>query len=123
MFDAAVAGDLKAMYIFGEDVAQTDPDTHHVDKALESLEFLVCQDIFENETTKFADVVLPASVFLEKEGTFIERRASRSSSSSRRSTRRAARRRTSRSSRRSRAALGHAMGHETPWTSSTRSRR
>jgi formate dehydrogenase major subunit len=71
MFDAAVAGDLKAMYIFGEDVAQTDPDTAHVAAALDSLEFLVCQEIFENETTKFADVVLPASAFLEKEGTFI----------------------------------------------------
>jgi formate dehydrogenase major subunit len=71
MFDAAVEGDLKAMYIFGEDVAQTDPDTAHVAAALESLEFLVCQEIFENETTKFADVVLPASAFLEKEGTFI----------------------------------------------------
>ncbi len=70
MFDAAVAGELKAMYIFGEDVAQTDPDTAHVAAALESLEFLVCQEIFENETTKFADVVLPASAFLEKEGTF-----------------------------------------------------
>lgn len=71
MFDAAVAGDLKAMYIFGEDVAQTDPDTAHVVAAMESLEFLVCQEIFENETTKYADVVLPASAFLEKEGTFI----------------------------------------------------
>jgi formate dehydrogenase major subunit len=70
MFDAAVAGDLKAMYIFGEDVAQTDPNTTHVVRALESLEFLVCQDIFETETTKFADVVLPASAFLEKSGTF-----------------------------------------------------
>ena len=70
MFDAAVAGELKAMYIFGEDVAQTDPDTAHVAAALESLEFLVCQEIFENETTRFADVVLPASAFLEKEGTF-----------------------------------------------------
>jgi formate dehydrogenase alpha subunit len=70
MFDAAVAGDLKAMYIFGEDVAQTDPDTAHVVHALESLEFLVCQEIFENETTKYADVVLPASSFLEKTGTF-----------------------------------------------------
>jgi formate dehydrogenase major subunit len=70
MFDAAVAGDLKAMYIFGEDVAQTDPDTAHVAAAMESLEFLVCQEIFENETTKYADVVLPASAFLEKEGTF-----------------------------------------------------
>jgi formate dehydrogenase major subunit len=70
MFDAAVAGDLKAMYIFGEDVAQTDPNTTHVVRALESLEFLVCQDIFENETTRFADVILPASSFLEKSGTF-----------------------------------------------------
>ncbi len=70
MFDAAIAGDLKAMYIFGEDVAQTDPDTAHVTAALENLEFMVCQEIFENETTKFADVVLPASAFLEKCGTF-----------------------------------------------------
>jgi len=71
MFDAAVDGRLKAMWIFGEDVAQTDPDTAHVVRALESLEFLVCQDIFETETTKFADVILPASAFLEKSGTFI----------------------------------------------------
>ena len=70
MFDAAVEGGLKAMYIFGEDVAQTDPNTEHVIKALESLDFLVCQDIFENETTKYADVILPASAFLEKTGTF-----------------------------------------------------
>ncbi len=71
MFDAAVAGDLKAMYIFGEDVAQTDPNTAHVIRALESLEFMVCQDIFETETSKYADVVLPASSFLEKSGTFV----------------------------------------------------
>jgi formate dehydrogenase major subunit len=71
MFDAAIAGELKAMYIFGEDIAHTDPDTAHVVKALESLEFVVCQEIFENETTKYADVVLPASAFLEKSGTFI----------------------------------------------------
>lgn len=70
MFDAAVAGDLKAMYIFGEDVAQTDPDTTHVIEALQALEFLVVQDIFENETTRYADVILPASSFLEKSGTF-----------------------------------------------------
>jgi formate dehydrogenase major subunit len=70
MFDAAVGGELKAMYIFGEDVAQTDPNTTHVVHALESLEFLVCQDIFETETTKYADVILPASSFLEKTGTF-----------------------------------------------------
>jgi formate dehydrogenase major subunit len=70
MFDHAIAGDLKAMYIFGEDVAQTDPDTAHVVAALENLEFVVCQEIFENETTRYADVVLPASAFLEKSGTF-----------------------------------------------------
>jgi formate dehydrogenase major subunit len=70
MFDAAVAGELKAMYIFGEDVAQTDPNTAHVVAALENLEFLVCQDIFETETSKYADVILPASAFLEKSGTF-----------------------------------------------------
>ena len=70
MFDAAIRGDLKAMYIFGEDVAQTDPNTTHVIKALQSLELLVVQDIFENETTKYADVILPASSFVEKSGTF-----------------------------------------------------
>jgi formate dehydrogenase major subunit len=70
MFDHAIAGDLRAMYIFGEDVAQTDPDTAHVVAALENLEFVVCQEIFENETTKYADVILPASAFLEKDGTF-----------------------------------------------------
>jgi formate dehydrogenase alpha subunit len=70
MFDAAVAGDLRAMYIFGEDVAQTDPNTTHVVAALQALEFLVVQDIFENETTRYADVILPASSFLEKQGTF-----------------------------------------------------
>jgi formate dehydrogenase major subunit len=58
------------MYIFGEDVAQTDPDTAHVQHALESLDFLVCQEIFENTTTAYADVILPAASFLEKTGTF-----------------------------------------------------
>ena len=58
MFDAAIDGRLKAMYIFGEDVAQTDPDTAHVTHALESLDFLVCQEIFESVTTQYADVVL-----------------------------------------------------------------
>jgi formate dehydrogenase major subunit len=70
MFDAAVEGHLRAMYIFGEDVAQTDPNTAHVVHALETLDFLVVQEIFENETTKYADVILPASSFLEKRGTF-----------------------------------------------------
>ncbi len=91
MFDAAVEGKLKAMYIFGEDVAQTDPDTAHVQHALESLDFLVCQEIFENATTKYADVILPAASFLEKIGHLHERRAPSPARRCRRSTRPAAR--------------------------------
>lgn len=70
MFDAAHAGTLKAMYILAEDVAQSDPDTAHVVGALESLEFLVVQEIFMSETAKYADVILPGATFLEKDGTF-----------------------------------------------------
>ncbi|MEO0974382.1 MAG: molybdopterin-dependent oxidoreductase, partial [Pseudomonadota bacterium] len=70
MFDAAHAGTLKAMYVFGEDIAQSDPDTAHVVGALESLEFLIVQDIFMCETARYAHVVLPGSSFLEKDGTF-----------------------------------------------------
>ena len=59
------------MWICGYDIAQSDPDTAHVDRrALRALEFLVVSDIFENETSRFADVVLPAAAFLEKSGTF-----------------------------------------------------
>ena len=70
MFDAAHAGTLKAMYVLAEDIAQSDPDTAHVVGALEKLDFLVVQDIFMCETAKYADVVLPGSTFLEKNGTF-----------------------------------------------------
>ncbi len=70
MFDAAHEGKLKAMYILAEDVAQSDPNTHHVVGALNNLEFLVVQEIFMNETAKLADVVLPGTTFLEKNGTF-----------------------------------------------------
>ena len=70
MFDAAVAKKLKVMYVFGEDIAQTDPNVHHVEAALRSLELLVVHDIFENVTAKFAHVMLPGSSFLEKTGTF-----------------------------------------------------
>ena len=114
MFDAAVAGDLKAMYIFGEDVAQTDPNTAHVVAALENLEFLVCQDIFETETTKYADVILPASSFLEKEGTFTnaERRVQLVGAGDRPARR--APRPTSRSSPRSRDALDYDFGWSEP---------
>ncbi|HUO67254.1 MAG TPA: formate dehydrogenase subunit alpha [Gammaproteobacteria bacterium] len=78
MFDAAVAGQFKALYVQGEDVAQSDPDTHHVTAALSSLECMIVQDIFLNETAKFATVFLPGSSFLEKNGTFTnaERRIS-----------------------------------------------
>ena len=71
MFDAAVEGRLKAMWIFGYDIAQSDPDTAHViARARSRSTSSSCQEIFENETTKFADVILPASSFLEKTGTF-----------------------------------------------------
>jgi formate dehydrogenase major subunit len=70
MFDGAVKKTMKAMWIMGEDVLQTDPNTKHVHKALESLEFLVVQELFPTDTSKMADVVLPAASFFEKEGTF-----------------------------------------------------
>jgi len=70
MFDAALSGELKAMWILGEDVVQTDPNTSHVIKSLDNLELLVVQEIFYSETAKMADVVLPGTSFLEKSGTF-----------------------------------------------------
>jgi formate dehydrogenase major subunit len=78
MFDASISGNFKGLYVQGEDVAQSDPNTHHVEKALRSLECLVVQDIFLNETARFAHVLLPGSSFLEKNGTFTnaERRIS-----------------------------------------------
>jgi formate dehydrogenase alpha subunit len=70
MMNAAADGKLKAMYIMGENPVITDPNMHHTVKALETLEFLVVQDIFLTETAKLADVVLPAACFAEKDGTF-----------------------------------------------------
>jgi formate dehydrogenase alpha subunit len=70
MFDGAIDGSLKALWIFAEDVVQTDPNTHHVIKSMEALDLLVVQEIFMSETAKMADVVLPGSTFLEKSGTF-----------------------------------------------------
>ncbi len=69
----------RALYIMGENPLLTSPDAQHVQKALESLEFLVVQDLFLTETAELADVVLPASSFAEKDGTFIntERRVQR----------------------------------------------
>jgi formate dehydrogenase major subunit len=79
MFEAALDGSFRGMYIQGEDLAQSDPNTSHVTAALSSLECLVIQDIFHNETARFAHVFLPGSSFLEKDGTFTnaERRISR----------------------------------------------
>ena len=70
MFDGAIDGSLKALWIFAEDVVQTDPNTHHVVKAMQSLDLLVVQETFMSETAKMADVVLPGTTFLEKSGTF-----------------------------------------------------
>ncbi len=79
MLPAAREGKIKAMYIMGENPVITDPDTDHVIKALNSLDFLVFQDIFLNESAELADVVLPAASFAEKDGTFTntERRVQR----------------------------------------------
>lgn len=79
MFDSAIAGTFKALYVQGEDIAQSDPDIQHVEAALRSLECLIVQDLFLNETAKFAHVLLPGSSFLEKNGTFTnaERRINR----------------------------------------------
>ncbi len=79
MFNAALDGTFKGMYVQGEDIAQSDPNTAHVEAALRALECLIVQDIFLNETAKFAHVFLPGSSFLEKDGTFTnaERRINR----------------------------------------------
>jgi formate dehydrogenase major subunit len=79
MFEAALDGDFKGLYIEGEDIAQSDPNTQHVTAALTSMECIIVQDLFLNESAKFAHVFLPGSSFLEKDGTFTnaERRISR----------------------------------------------
>jgi formate dehydrogenase major subunit len=78
MFEAALDGEFKGLYIEGEDIAQSDPDTQHVTAALTSMECIIVQDLFLNESAKFAHVFLPGSSFLEKDGTFTnaERRIS-----------------------------------------------
>ena len=78
MFEAALDGEFKGLYLEGEDIAQSDPNTQHVTAALSAMECIVVQDLFLNETAKFAHVFLPGSSFLEKDGTFTnaERRIS-----------------------------------------------
>jgi formate dehydrogenase major subunit len=79
MFDAAVEGTFKALFVQGEDIAQSDPNTSHVRHALEALELVIVQDLFLNETAAFAHVFFPGTSFLEKDGTFTnaERRINR----------------------------------------------
>lgn len=78
MLDLAAEGSFKAVYCVGEDIAQSDPDTQHVTHALENMECVIVQDLFLNETAKFAHVFFPGASFLEKNGTFTnaERRIS-----------------------------------------------
>jgi len=78
MFEAALDGGFKGLYIEGEDIAQSDPNTQHVTASLTAMECIIVQDLFLNETAKYAHVFLPGSSFLEKDGTFTnaERRIS-----------------------------------------------
>ena len=79
MFDAAISGEFKGLYIQGEDIAHSDPNISHVHAALRAMELVIVQDLFLNETSKFAHVFLPGTSFLEKDGTFTnaERRINR----------------------------------------------
>lgn len=79
MFDAALEGKLKAIWIIGEDVVQTDPNTQKVIRALNNTDLVIVQELFMTETAKYADVILPGASFLEKSGTFTngERRVQR----------------------------------------------
>ena len=79
MFDAALGGTFRGLYIQGEDIAQSDPNTQHVEAALRAMDLVVVQDLFLNETARFAHVFLPGTSFLEKDGTFTnaERRINR----------------------------------------------
>ena len=70
MMDSILDGKVKGMYIMGENPMVSDPDIGHVEKALNNLDFLVVQDMFPTETTKLADVILPAASWAEREGTF-----------------------------------------------------
>ena len=79
MFDSALAGTFRGLYVQGEDIAQSDPNTQHVEAALRAMDLVVVQDLFLNETARFAHVFLPGTSFLEKDGTFTnaERRINR----------------------------------------------
>lgn len=70
MLDAALDGSFRAIYIQGEDILQSDPNTHHVASGLQAMELVIVHDLFLNETANYAHVFLPGSTFLEKDGTF-----------------------------------------------------
>jgi len=79
MMDGLKSKAIRCFYVFGENLANTEPDIHHVESCLESAEFLVVQDIFHNETTRFAHVILPTAAWSENDGTYAnsERRINR----------------------------------------------
>ncbi|CAB5240094.1 unannotated protein [freshwater metagenome] len=79
MFDSAIVGEYRGLFVQGEDIAQSDPNTSHVHAALRAMDMVIVQDLFLNETSKFAHVFLPGTSFLEKDGTFTnaERRINR----------------------------------------------
>ena len=79
MFDAAMDGSFRGLFVQGEDIAQSDPNTKHVEAALKAMDCIVVQDLFLNETARYAHVFLPGTSFLEKDGTFTnaERRINR----------------------------------------------
>jgi formate dehydrogenase major subunit len=79
MIDEAANGRFKGLYIQGEDIAQSDPDTQHITRGLEAIDCVIVQDLFLNETAKYAHVFFPGASFLEKDGTFTnaERRINR----------------------------------------------
>jgi len=70
MFDSAIEGVFKGLYVQGEDILQSDPDTRHVSAALANMELVIVQDLFLVETAHYAHVFLPGCSFLEKDGTF-----------------------------------------------------
>ena len=111
MLDSAVAGEFKGIYIQGEDIAQSDPNTQHVAEALKAMECVIVQDLFLNETAQFAHVFLPGTSFLEKDGTFTnaERRINR--------VRPVMTSRTGLSEWEATCALSEAMGYPMPYAS------
>ncbi|MBM28461.1 MAG: formate dehydrogenase subunit alpha [Halieaceae bacterium] len=113
MLDSAVSGDFKGIYIQGEDIAQSDPNTNHVAEALKAMECVIVQDLFLNETSHFAHVFLPGTSFLEKDGTFTnaERRINR--------VRPVMTSRTGLSEWEATCALSEAMGYPMPYESAS----